>query len=133
VRLINDRAPQPNPNLRAKRKDRTCTSILLCCFSVRVTNIASSKFTPPALRGNTVEWVYGSQEMVNAECMKQPQYKMMTESMKAVTTIGGCFKFVKDKCVIYTRAPSRGDSMFVDAVQHELAHCEGWVHPNYTD
>jgi hypothetical protein len=113
-------------------KHLTVLPVLLVCTSC-TTNIASSRFSPPALKGNVVEWHYGSQAEVNAECMKQPQYKNMSAEMKAGATVNGCFKFVKDRCVIYTRAPSRGDSTFVDAVQHELAHCEGWVHPDYAD
>lgn len=99
---------------------------------------ASSKYNPPTLKGRTVEWHYGSQADVDTVCKTMPQFTSMSSDMQSRSTVNGCFKlehvaWAPDKCTIYTRSPSRGDGALMDALQHELAHCEGWVHPDYTD
>lgn len=44
----------------------------------------------------------------------------------------GCARIVDEECVIYVPTEARmiSDEIFDMVIEHELAHCRGWVHGN---
>lgn len=79
----------------------------------------SDLYTPPDLKQGVVEWIIVDRDKVPKLCGDAGEPRIV-----------GCYKQNEHGgCIIITRIPEHGDYSLLDTEIHEIAHCQGWIHP----
>jgi hypothetical protein len=115
------------------RKAIIALSLLAASCAPAVHSPMGAKYDPPPVKSGMVVWFFGTQEEVSTRCKGLPAFTHLSAETQGRMTVNACFIKQGNNCSIVTRAPAVNDLGNMLELQHEVAHCQGWTHPDYDD